>query len=79
MADPDSRYLEPGGADKAFNAVAHWLTARGISLMGSRVLAVRVYLSVRHLLDRTSWKRSGPRSPIGASGGLEGIPQRAAN
>lgn len=41
MSDPDSRYLEPGGADKAFNTVAQWLTARGISLMGSRVLAVR--------------------------------------
>ena len=41
MSDSTSRYLEPGAADKAFNAVAQWLTARGISLKGSRVLAVR--------------------------------------
>ena len=35
------RYLAPQRATNAFNAVAKWLTARGISLMGSRVLTVR--------------------------------------
>lgn len=35
------RYLAPKGTANAFNAVTKWLTARGISLMGSRVLAVR--------------------------------------
>lgn len=35
------RYLAPDRAATVFNAVSKWLTARGISLMGSRVLAVR--------------------------------------
>jgi deazaflavin-dependent oxidoreductase (nitroreductase family) len=35
------RYLAPKGAENIFNRAAKWLTARGISLMGSRVLAVR--------------------------------------
>lgn len=35
------RYLAPQRATNAFNEVAKWLTAHGISLMGSRVLAVR--------------------------------------
>jgi deazaflavin-dependent oxidoreductase (nitroreductase family) len=35
------RYLAPKGTANAFNAVTKWLTARGISLLGSRVLAVR--------------------------------------
>ncbi|MFC7530001.1 nitroreductase family deazaflavin-dependent oxidoreductase [Actinoplanes sp. GCM10030250] len=35
------RYLAPQRATNAFNETAKWLTARGISLMGSRVLAVR--------------------------------------
>jgi deazaflavin-dependent oxidoreductase (nitroreductase family) len=35
------RYLAPKPAALAFNRVAQWLTARGVSLMGSRVLAVR--------------------------------------
>ncbi|WP_433296472.1 nitroreductase/quinone reductase family protein [Actinoplanes sp. CA-030573] len=35
------RYLAPHRAAAIFNAVTKWLTARGISLMGSRVLAVR--------------------------------------
>jgi deazaflavin-dependent oxidoreductase (nitroreductase family) len=35
------RYLVPDRTAKVFNAVAKWLTARGISLLGSRILAVR--------------------------------------
>jgi deazaflavin-dependent oxidoreductase (nitroreductase family) len=35
------RYLAPNRSAAVFNAVAKFLTARGISLMGSRVLAVR--------------------------------------
>lgn len=35
------RYLAPKRSANAFNTLAKWLTARGISLMGSRVLAVR--------------------------------------
>ncbi|MFF5292103.1 nitroreductase/quinone reductase family protein [Paractinoplanes globisporus] len=35
------RYVAPTRAAHAFNALTKWLTARGISLMGSRVLAVR--------------------------------------
>ena len=35
------RYLAPDRAAKVFNALTKWLTARGISLLGSRVLAVR--------------------------------------
>ncbi|GAB2686636.1 nitroreductase/quinone reductase family protein [Thalassiella azotivora] len=41
MANP-SRYRPPTSrAERATNAVAHWLTAHGISLLGSRVLRVR--------------------------------------
>ncbi|WP_436529026.1 nitroreductase family deazaflavin-dependent oxidoreductase [Actinoplanes sp. HUAS TT8] len=35
------RYLAPKSATNAFNDFAKWLTAHGVSLMGSRVLAVR--------------------------------------
>ncbi|MFI5897602.1 nitroreductase family deazaflavin-dependent oxidoreductase [Actinoplanes sp. NPDC051513] len=35
------RYLAPKRAANIFNDTAKWLTARGVSLMGSRVLAVR--------------------------------------
>jgi len=35
------RYLVPNRTAEIFNAVTKWLTARGISLLGSRVLAVR--------------------------------------
>lgn len=35
------RYLAPDRTAKAFNALTKWLTTRGISLLGSRVLAVR--------------------------------------
>jgi deazaflavin-dependent oxidoreductase (nitroreductase family) len=35
------RYLVPTRGTEAFNNVAKWLTARGVSLMGSRVLAIR--------------------------------------
>ncbi|MEV6302698.1 nitroreductase/quinone reductase family protein [Actinoplanes sp. NPDC051861] len=35
------RYLAPKRTTNAFNEAAKWLTARGISLLGSRVLAVR--------------------------------------
>jgi len=35
------RYLAPKRGDNVFNRAAKWLTARGISLLGSRVLAVR--------------------------------------
>jgi len=36
-----ARYIAPSRGDRAFNAVVGWLTKRGISLAGSRVLAVR--------------------------------------
>jgi deazaflavin-dependent oxidoreductase (nitroreductase family) len=39
--EDDMRYLAPTSATNLFNDAAKWLTARGISLMGSRVLAVR--------------------------------------
>jgi deazaflavin-dependent oxidoreductase (nitroreductase family) len=35
------RYLAPDRTAEIFNAVTKWLTARGVSLVGSRVLAVR--------------------------------------
>ncbi|GAA4588171.1 deazaflavin-dependent oxidoreductase (nitroreductase family) [Actinoplanes octamycinicus] len=35
------RYLAPKRATNLFNDFAKWLTAHGVSLMGSRVLAVR--------------------------------------
>jgi len=35
------RYLAPKRTANAFNEATKWLTARGISLLGSRVLAVR--------------------------------------
>jgi deazaflavin-dependent oxidoreductase (nitroreductase family) len=35
------RYLAPTRSAAAFNTVAKWLTRHGVSLMGSRVLAVR--------------------------------------
>ena len=35
------RNITPGRADHVFNATVQWLTRRGISIMGSRQLAVR--------------------------------------
>ncbi|MEU4240694.1 nitroreductase/quinone reductase family protein [Actinoplanes sp. NPDC026619] len=35
------RYLVPNRSAEMFNSVAKWLTARGVSVLGSRVLAVR--------------------------------------
>jgi deazaflavin-dependent oxidoreductase (nitroreductase family) len=35
------RYLAPDRSTQIFNAVTKWLTARGVSLLGSRVLSVR--------------------------------------
>ena len=35
------RYLAPDRTAKIFNAVTKWLTNRGVSLLGSRVLSVR--------------------------------------
>jgi deazaflavin-dependent oxidoreductase (nitroreductase family) len=35
------RYVEVGRGSELFSAVVAWLTARGLSLFGSRVLAVR--------------------------------------
>ena len=35
------RYVETGRGTELFNAVVRWLTARGVSIWGSRVLAVR--------------------------------------
>jgi len=35
------RYLAPGRTTALFNALTKWLTTHGISLLGSRVLAVR--------------------------------------
>ncbi|GAA0466557.1 nitroreductase family deazaflavin-dependent oxidoreductase [Actinoplanes capillaceus] len=41
MREAVMRYLAPKSAGNLFNDFAKWLTARGISLLGSRVLAVR--------------------------------------
>jgi F420H(2)-dependent quinone reductase len=38
---PESRYLAPTGVDRIFNSTVAALTRAGISIMGSRVLAVR--------------------------------------
>jgi deazaflavin-dependent oxidoreductase (nitroreductase family) len=35
------RYLAPDRTAKIFNTLTKWLTARGVSVLGSRVLAVR--------------------------------------
>lgn len=35
------RYLAPDRAAEIFNRITKWMTARGISVLGSRVLAVR--------------------------------------
>ena len=40
-ASPESRYLAPTGMDRIFNSTVAALTRGGISIMGSRVLAVR--------------------------------------
>jgi deazaflavin-dependent oxidoreductase (nitroreductase family) len=40
-ASPDPRYLAPTGMDRIFNSTVGALTRAGISIMGSRVLAVR--------------------------------------
>ena len=40
-ASPDPRYLAPTGMDRIFNSTVAVLTRAGISVMGSRVLAVR--------------------------------------
>ncbi|GAA0929241.1 nitroreductase family deazaflavin-dependent oxidoreductase [Pseudonocardia zijingensis] len=37
----DQRYVRAGRGTDLFNAVVRWLTARGLSVWGSRVLAVR--------------------------------------
>ncbi len=41
MSDAQIRYIQPGRPTRIFNAVVAWLTRRGISVAGSRVLAVR--------------------------------------
>ena len=35
------RYIKPGRSTHAFNAVVKWLTLRGVSILGSRELAVQ--------------------------------------
>lgn len=40
-ASPAPRYLRPGRPTLVFNTVMAWLTRRGVSVRGSRVLAVR--------------------------------------
>lgn len=40
-ASPDTRYIGPSRMDRLFNPMVAALTRAGISLMGSRVLAVR--------------------------------------
>jgi deazaflavin-dependent oxidoreductase (nitroreductase family) len=37
----DDRYVRIGGGTEFFNRIVEWLTRRGLSLWGSRVLAVR--------------------------------------
>ena len=41
MVEPKSRYLAPSGGTAVFNRIVAGLTRAGISVMGSRVLAVR--------------------------------------
>lgn len=41
MSDTNPRYVQPGRPTKAFNTVVAALTRRGLSIAGSRVLAVR--------------------------------------
>jgi len=41
MSAEGARYVAPTRVDRIFNAVVGWLTRRGLSLVGSRVLAVR--------------------------------------
>ncbi|HET7387906.1 MAG TPA: nitroreductase/quinone reductase family protein [Nocardioidaceae bacterium] len=41
MGGPGERYLRPAGADRMFNRLVGGLTRAGVSVMGSRVLAVR--------------------------------------
>jgi deazaflavin-dependent oxidoreductase (nitroreductase family) len=38
---PTARYIAPSRGDRMFNATVAWLTRRGLSVAGSRVLAVR--------------------------------------
>lgn len=40
-ANRTDRYVRPEAADHRFNTVVAWLTAHGVSVMGSRVLTVR--------------------------------------
>jgi len=60
-ADLSTRYLEAGGiTDKLFNPLVAWLTRRGLSLAGSRVLEVR---------GRTSGEwRATPVNPLQLDG-----------
>lgn len=37
----EQRYLKPGKSTLVFNGLVQWLTHRGVSLLGSRVLTVR--------------------------------------
>ena len=59
--DLSTRYLEAGGiTDKVFNPMVAWLTRRGLSLAGSRVLEVR---------GRTSGEwRATPVNPLRLDG-----------
>ncbi len=59
--DLSTRYLEAGGiTDKLFNPMVAWLTRRGVSLAGSRVLEVR---------GRTSGEwRATPVNPLPLDG-----------
>ena len=41
MTATNTRYVAPSRGDRACNRIAGWMTRRGVSLMGSRVLAVR--------------------------------------
>lgn len=41
LPESTARYVEPAGVDRIFNRLVGWLTRRGVSLAGSRVLAVR--------------------------------------
>jgi deazaflavin-dependent oxidoreductase (nitroreductase family) len=42
-----AHYIEPKGADNVFNRAVVWLTRRGVSVYGSRVLKVRGRVSGR--------------------------------
>ena len=60
MASDETRYIQGGRSDRVFNALVKRLTAAGISLYGSRILAVRGRVS-------GEW-RTNPVNPLKLGG-----------